>query len=51
MDNLVSVFKSMEVAAGTSIVATPLSPSPKVAGKYIFFLFCGNEQNLVTCLE
>ncbi|RCV17000.1 hypothetical protein SETIT_3G183600v2 [Setaria italica] len=31
MDNLVSVFKSMEVAAGTSIVATPLAPSPKVA--------------------
>lgn len=40
MDNLVSVFKSMEVAAGTSIVATPLAPSPKVAGIYnLFFCF------------
>jgi len=31
MDNLVSVFKSMEAAAGTSIVSTQLTPAPKVA--------------------
>ena len=32
MDNLVSVFKSMEAAAGTSVVSTQLTPAPKVAG-------------------
>ncbi|CAN6327654.1 unnamed protein product [Urochloa humidicola] len=31
MDNLVSVFKSMEAAAGTSIVSTQPTPAPKVA--------------------
>jgi hypothetical protein len=32
MDNLVAVFKSMEAAAGTSVVSTQLAPAPKVAG-------------------
>ncbi|KAG2618228.1 hypothetical protein PVAP13_3NG258255 [Panicum virgatum] len=31
MDNLVAVFKSMEAAAGTSVVSTQLAPAPKVA--------------------
>ncbi|KAL6841523.1 hypothetical protein ACP4OV_028666 [Aristida adscensionis] len=31
MDNLVAVFKSMEAAAGTSVVSTQVSPSPKCA--------------------
>ncbi|CAL4909028.1 unnamed protein product [Urochloa decumbens] len=31
MDNLVSVFKSMEAAAGASIVSTQPTPAPKVA--------------------
>ncbi|WVZ99192.1 hypothetical protein U9M48_044525 [Paspalum notatum var. saurae] len=31
MDNLVAVFKSMEAAAGTSVVSTQLTPAPKVA--------------------
>ena len=32
MDNLVAVFKSMEAAAGTSVVSTQLAPALKVAG-------------------
>lgn len=31
MDNLVAVFKSMEAAAGTTVVSTQLAPAPKVA--------------------
>jgi hypothetical protein len=32
MDNLVAVFKSMEAAAGISVVSTQLTPAPKAAG-------------------
>lgn len=34
MDNLVSIFKSMEVATGTSILSTQLAPAAKNTGKY-----------------
>lgn len=34
MDNLVSIFKSMEVATGTSILSTQLAPTAKNTGKY-----------------
>lgn len=36
MDNLVAVFKSMEAAAGISVVSTQLTPAPKAAecGEY-----------------
>ncbi|XP_062181174.1 protein BREAST CANCER SUSCEPTIBILITY 1 homolog isoform X2 [Phragmites australis] len=36
MDNLVAVFKSMEAAAGTSVMSTQVAPAPKVAE-------CGNS--------
>lgn len=32
MDNLVSIFKSMEAAAGTNVVSTQVNPAAKVAG-------------------
>jgi hypothetical protein len=38
MDNLVSVFKSMEAAAGISIVSTQEDPAVKSAGNLLLMI-------------